>query len=57
MPGTTAADVAIEAGVSRSAVSRAFRQDRSLSEDKRARILAAAKKLGYLPPSAQAVAR
>lgn len=57
MPNSTAADVAAEAGVSRSAVSRAFRHDRSLSEDKRVRILAAANKLGYLPPSAQAVAR
>lgn len=57
MPNATAAEVALEAGVSRSAVSRAFRQDRSLSDDKRARILEAAKKLGYLPPSAQAVAR
>ena len=52
-----AADVAAEAGVSRAAVSRAFRQDRSLSEEKRARILAVAKRLGYLPPSAQGVAR
>lgn len=57
MPNATAADVARAAGVSRSAVSRAFRQDRSLSADKRARILAVAGKLGYLPPSAQAVAR
>lgn len=57
MTNATAADVALEAGVSRSAVSRAFRRDRSLSEEKRVRILAAANKLGYLPPSAQAVAR
>lgn len=57
MSNATGAEVALEAGVSRSAVSRAFRHDRSLSEDKRVRILAAASKLGYLPPSVQAVAR
>ena len=57
MSKLTARDVAIAAGVSRTAVSRAFRQDRSLSEDKRNRILEAAQKLGYLPPSAQAVAK
>lgn len=52
----TAQDVAERAGVSRAAVSRAFRSDRSLSDDKRARVLDAARALGYASPSAQAVA-
>lgn len=52
----TAQDVAERAGVSRSAVSRAFRSDRSLSDDKRARVIEAARALGYVSPAAQAVA-
>ncbi|MEC7763411.1 MAG: LacI family DNA-binding transcriptional regulator [Pseudomonadota bacterium] len=52
----TAQEVAERAGVSRAAVSRAFRADRSLSDDKRARVLEAARTLGYASPSAQAIA-
>jgi DNA-binding LacI/PurR family transcriptional regulator len=43
----TAADVAREAGVSRSAVSRTFTPGASVSKDVRERILRAAEKLGY----------
>lgn len=43
----TAADVAREAGVSRSAVSRTFTPGASVSRDVRERILRAAEKLGY----------
>lgn len=45
----TAADVADHAGVSRSAVSRAFTEGAYLDDDKRARILNAAMHLGYHP--------
>ncbi|SFJ38559.1 DNA-binding transcriptional regulator, LacI/PurR family [Celeribacter neptunius] len=45
----TAQDVAKEAGVSRSAVSRAFTPGASLDAEKRNTILAAAFKLGYRP--------
>lgn len=45
----TAHDVARLAGVSQSAVSRAFTQGASLSADKRDRIIAAAAELGYRP--------
>lgn len=45
----TAADVARAAGVSRSAVSRAFTQGSYLDADKRKMILAAAQTLGYRP--------
>ena len=50
LPGrATAADVARHAGVSRSTVSRAFTPGRSVGEDARNRILAAARDLGYEP--------
>ena len=55
MARVTARDVARAAGVSLSAVSRAFRPDRPLAEAKRARILAAARALGYDSPYAQAI--
>lgn len=42
-------DVARKAGVSVSTVSRAFRQDVSISEEKRQRVLTVAKELGYAP--------
>lgn len=45
----TAHDVARLAGVSQSAVSRAFTEGASISADKRARIMAAASELGYRP--------
>jgi len=45
----TAIDVAQVAGTSQSAVSRAFTANSSLSKDLRARILAAARELGYRP--------
>jgi DNA-binding LacI/PurR family transcriptional regulator len=45
----TSYDVARLAGVSQSAVSRCFRPDASISEEKRARVLAAARRLGYSP--------
>jgi DNA-binding LacI/PurR family transcriptional regulator len=45
----TAADVAVAAGVSQSAVSRAFTPNASISEDKRRRILDAAARLSYSP--------
>lgn len=52
----TARDVAARAGVSLSAVSRAFLRDAPLAEDKRARILDAARALGYATPSGRSVA-
>jgi DNA-binding LacI/PurR family transcriptional regulator len=45
----TEADVADQAGVSQSAVSRAFTPGASIAEDTRRRIVAAAKRLGYHP--------
>ena len=45
----TSYDVALRAGVSQSAVSRCFRDGGSLSAEKRARIEAAARALGYAP--------
>lgn len=45
----TVRDVAALAGVSVSAVSRAFTPDGSVSDDKRRRVLAAAETLGYRP--------
>ena len=57
MSKVKADDVARTAGLSRAAVSRAFRQDGPISEDKRARILSVAEQLGYRPPSAEAVAK
>lgn len=57
MTKVTAADVALAARVSRAAVSRAFRQDGSLSAEKRDRILAAAKALGYVSPADRVVER
>lgn len=48
-PRVTAADVAQAAGVSRSAVSRAFTPGAYLDEDKRQRILKTAMDLGYRP--------
>ena len=54
----TVHDVAREAGVSQSAVSRAFTPGSSLVADKRERILAAAAKLGYRPnPLARSLIR
>lgn len=54
----TVHDVAREAGVSQSAVSRAFTPGSSLAADKRERILAAAAKLGYRPnPLARSLIR
>lgn len=46
---TSAVDVARRAGVSRSAVSRAFTPGASVAKDTRARILVAARALGYRP--------
>lgn len=45
----TASDVAAHVGVSRSAVSRAFTEGASVAPEKRAKIIAAAKELGYQP--------
>ena len=45
----TSYDVATEAGVSQSAVSRAFRPGLSVSEKTRDKVTKAAKKLGYRP--------
>ncbi len=45
----TAQDVADAAGVSRSAVSRAFSKTAYLDSDKRARVMETAKRLGYRP--------
>lgn len=45
----TAHDVARLAGVSQSAVSRAFTEGAKISEDRRARVLEAARALGYSP--------
>lgn len=45
----TADQVALEAGVSRWTVNRAFRQDASISEKSRKKVMAAAEKLGYAP--------
>lgn len=53
----TAKDVASRAKTSVSAVSRAFVPDSSLSKDKRADILEAARALNYSPPSVQVAAR
>ncbi|UWR60976.1 LacI family DNA-binding transcriptional regulator [Phaeobacter inhibens] len=49
LPRVTAADVAEIAGVSRSAVSRAFTEGAYLDQEKRERILLAAHELGYQP--------
>lgn len=49
--GVTSRDVAVLAGVSQSAVSRAFTAGSSLSSKKRERILAAAETLNYVPNS------
>ena len=49
----TAKDVALRAGTSVSAVSRAFKPGSALSDDKRERILKAATELGYATPSGQ----
>lgn len=51
----TAAEVARAAGTSPAAVSRAFRADAPLSEEKRRRILSTAAAMGYAPPSARPV--
>lgn len=56
--GATSFDVAREAGVSQSAVSRAFTPGASIAEDKRDRIIAAADRLGYRPnPLARSLMR
>ncbi len=47
----TSFDVAALAGVSQSAVSRAFSAGSSITEDKRVRIIEAARKLNYVPNS------
>lgn len=47
----TSRDVAMLAGVSQASVSRAFTPGSSLSDDKRERILEAAKRLNYIPNS------
>ncbi len=47
----TSFDVAALAGVSQSAVSRAFSAGSSITEDKRVRIVEAARKLNYVPNS------
>ena len=52
----TARSVALRAGVSVSAVSRAFRPNSSLAPDKHERILAAARELGYVTPSGRSAA-
>lgn len=49
----TATEVAQVAGVSIAAVSRAFRADGPISQDKRQRVFAAARDLGYLSPLAR----
>jgi DNA-binding LacI/PurR family transcriptional regulator len=46
---TNAEDVARLAGVSKTTVSRAFAPESSISPDKKARVIEAAKKLGYRP--------
>ncbi|NMN04632.1 MULTISPECIES: LacI family DNA-binding transcriptional regulator [unclassified Novosphingobium] len=57
-PSVTVHDVAREAGVSQSAVSRAFTPGSSLAADKRERIIAAAARLGYRPnPLARSLIR
>ncbi len=48
-PKVTSGDVAKLAQVSQSAVSRSFSQDASVSADTRAKVLKAARKLGYRP--------
>ncbi|WP_218940089.1 substrate-binding domain-containing protein [Denitrobaculum tricleocarpae] len=53
----TAKDVALRAGTSVSAVSRAFKPGSALSDDKRKRILEAATELGYATPSGQVASR
>lgn len=52
----TATEVARRAGVSLSAVSRAFRTGSSLAEDKRRRILSVAREMGYVSPSGRSIA-
>lgn len=48
-PGVTSSQVARRAGVSQSAVSRAFTPDASIAPKTRAKILSVAKELGYRP--------
>ncbi|WP_312948737.1 LacI family DNA-binding transcriptional regulator [Agrobacterium sp.] len=45
----TADDVAVEAGVSRWTVNRAFRKDASISPKSLAKVMSAAERLGYVP--------
>lgn len=52
----TASDVARLAGTSVASVSRAFRNDRPISEETRARVMKAANELGYMTPSGQGIA-
>lgn len=48
-PGVTSSQVALRAGVSQSAVSRTFTPGASIAAKTRAKVLAAAKELGYRP--------
>lgn len=57
MPKITARMVAERAGVSLSAVTRAFQPDSPLADDKRIRILRAAEDLGYKTPSGRTLSR
>lgn len=57
MSRTTIADVAREAGVTKATVSHAMSGKRPISDDTRAKVLAAAEKLNWMPsPSARALA-
>lgn len=51
----TARHVATAAGTSLAAVSRAFAPDGAITDEKRARILAAAKELGYVSPMGRSI--
>ncbi len=55
MPKVTAKLVAVRAGVSVAAVSRAFQPGAPLSAQKRAEVLRVAREMGYVPPSGRSV--